>query len=129
MINLNISDNQAKIIQEALNLYFRILMGQFHEIEYFLRKEMVEPNISEEIIGDAIRQIKEEYFPELSEYGYYSIDSYQIPEKARIAVDIHDSIRHILTWKNKPEGGITVDFDKPYGFSRTEKLPEVSLND
>jgi hypothetical protein len=52
--------------------------------------------------------------------AYHGIFSDKIPDEARVAWDLHQVIRHRLSWDDQPEGGITVNFDTPMKYGKEE---------
>jgi len=125
-IKLTITDKQAFHIMMALNLYSRINLGQLETIQ-----EAIGPNRPEKYkipwVGTYIKQIEELKklnFPELQPNESYGISQKEAPEVCREMIDIHDTIRHFLAWKENPEGGYTVNFNKPKNYSKDD-LPLI----
>lgn len=109
---LELTEEQLEIISKACELYGRIQMGQLRVIaEHFF-------HIPNERL-DFLRQLLTRAEPYASGLGggYHSISSDSIPDSARVAMDIHQVVRHHLSWKKNPAGGSTVNFDKPMQFS------------
>lgn len=85
------------------------------EVQFILKRYK---HFDYEPVRDALDKVKALIFPELAPGEHHK----ERPEDALIAHDIHDVIRHQLAWDRNPEGGFTVDFDKPYQESK-EALP------
>lgn len=122
MYILKITEDQAKIISKALDLYSRIFMGQFKEILDFQFGWKMELE-DHEWCRKALQTVKR-VATGLENNAYYGIFSEKISNKARAAYDIHQVIRNKLAWDNNPNGGITVNFDKPINTSAMP-LPDI----
>ena len=118
---LEVNEKRAELIRNALELYIRIRIGQWHETaevcmrtdselsgeDYYERKEQMRP-----LLGEA-RAI---WFPELGKdlSGNYGVSKFA---DTRIAYDVFQVLRHRMSWVLHPEGSWTVDFDRPAQFS------------
>ncbi len=126
---LHLTEKQARVIINALDLYSRIGMGQLKEVAYVLRHNPIPASASEaENRSSILIDIKDE-LDVLSKLwmngsGYHSINSSKISDVFRIAWDIQQVIRHRLAWDRNPKGEITVDFDTPLVTS-DEVLPKI----
>lgn len=124
---LQLTENQARIISEALDLFSRIGMGQLKEVVSVLRQNPL-PNSNLEERINFLSEIRNK-LDILAKYwmkgpGYHGITSKLISDKFRIAWDIQQVIRHRLAWDRKSEGGFTIDFDDPMVTSE-EPLPKI----
>ena len=118
LYEVKLSRWQMSVILDALETYERIGMGQFD----IALKSSPSP-ISLRCInfndhqraefGVIIDRLKEITFPELPKDASFSITAKDIPENCRVAYDMQQVFRHQLAWDVHPEGGITVEFDKP----------------
>ena len=124
-VTVELTEEQARVVANALDLYARIWTGQIEEPFSQLRLSGRFPTPDREVTDSALRILKKAFFPELSYYASYGILSPEAGENAHIAWDIYQAIRYKLAWKKYPEGGHTVDFHKPMKASTTQKLPEV----
>ena len=119
---VELSENQLLAIVEATDFQSRIMAGQLDDI---LHKGI---NISKEVNRDKVRgllaELKIELFPELKSNESYGIFSNHIAEKAKTLYDIHQSLRYVQAWSDKPEGGIQTWFSPPMKTSQ-EDLPKV----
>jgi hypothetical protein len=122
---IEINEEQAKIIINALDFYSRIGIGQFIEIvlafswwqcdeQWFNHRNEVE-----RLIYDA--QFNLTGMPFNASYGIFSPE---VHENAKIAWDIQQVIRYRLAWDRNPKGGMTVDFDDPMR-SSTKDFPII----
>ena len=126
-LSIELNQKQARIIQEALDLYSRLQMGQIKEIDMFFRiRKMKGCEYDHEVAVGTLEQLKRIYFPELSRNGYYGIFGDGTPEEAKIAWDLIQSIRYTVAWKLHPEGGMTTDFGEPIRSSQ-ENLPIITI--
>lgn len=125
---LTLNETQLNVLQHALDLYFRLGMGQVKEAT----DRMIPPlkdtgewcnrrDATEAVLIEARRMA----MPELaSDNSYYSIHSQEIDESNRVACDIHDVVRHRLAWDRFPKGNFGVAWDTPAHKSR-EPLPTI----
>jgi hypothetical protein len=131
---LHLTEKQARVIVNALDLYSRIGMGQLKEVAYVLRAQNIGAKTDAEIQehSDQINIIRDR-LEALSRYwmngpGYHSIASQKISDVFRVAWDIQQVVRHRLAWDRNPKGDITVDFDNALKTSK-EPLPQIESKD
>lgn len=126
-ISLEINQNQARVIQDALELYSRLQMGQLKEIDLFFRmrsKEKIDAN--GHVVVNLLNILKKVYFPGLEPNAYHGIFGDKTPEEAKIAWDLIQNMRYTISWKIHPEGGMGVNFDPPMQ-SSNEEFPKVKI--
>ena len=115
--NIKANEAQLEILQNALNLYFRVGMGQFNTIlehpDYFLKNNPTVDHHLNEL---------QKCLTGLPHSGSHGIHSPKIHESNRIACEIHDVIRHHLSWEKNPEGGTSVVFNPPRKVSNEELI-------
>jgi len=129
---IELSDQQAIVIQNALNLYFRIMMGQWGELGMMARFDMFARED-----GTKFPMSMYEPFDKLLEavvavaFGFrpgqsWGILNSEIPDVARVACDIHDVIRH-QRWVDEggDEHGYSVASWEPRRLSEHEELPII----
>lgn len=123
----NLKDFQARVLVSALDFFTRIGIGQIEEISHGIYVfGWNYPNEWMEQFNE-VREILDEIkfnligMPPNASYG---IHSPEIPDEIRMAYDIQQVIRHRLAWDQEPNGGITIDFDKPMQCS-TVALPTI----
>ena len=128
---IELTEKQTQIIQEALNLYFRLHLGQWQELAnmvrtgwYFRHKNGKETSMplwgAVEKLIDTLIWIVFGFRPGES----WGIRNKNVPDSARIACDIHDVIRHQLWYDRTTGQGHGVDSDEPYSISG-DPLPTI----
>ena len=102
-------------INNALDLYARILCGQYDELLYFYG---IRQGYSEEILQlkTYIISLRRICIPELicdltESLGIWNPKT---PQNAIEAYDIHQILRYQMAYHYNPEGGNTVNFNWPY---------------
>lgn len=126
-IQIEVSEKQAQIILEALDLYSRLGMGQMEEVDN-LRSLLSRANIDDRRERrELLEKLKKLYFPELSRNEYYGIFGDKTPEESKIAYDLIQVLRNKIAYHKHPEGGMTVDFGTPLKSSKTEELCECNI--
>jgi hypothetical protein len=134
MITIRVNERQSQVIMDALDLYQRILMGQFQEIDSLFTSSTKNTFREDRARKDALKchldLARKQIYPELDAGAYYSIlDIAHTPDVARIAYDIRAQMDYVISWHRHPDGGITVNFDKPYHSIPTIPLPVVEVED
>lgn len=119
---LTMTRMQVAVLQEALDMYFRVGMGQLRDVlghlvpptlevdEYCRRRDNAEW---------ALRALRAAAMPDLPPNGSYSISSREISDSNRVAADLYDVVRHHFTKDLWVVGG-----NEPYCFS-TEPLAQM----
>lgn len=122
-IKLTLNEEQARVIINALDLYTRINIGQIRAISdvFLFRRKWNWDEFHFYANG-----LKKTLFPDLQENESYGVHSSKVNESARIAWDIHQVLRHDISWFLNPNGGMTVNFDKPLKTS-WHAFPEVEI--
>lgn len=113
---LTINDEQAGVLMEALDMYFRVGMGQLREVGGHLvpfKLPSEEYRSRRDAVDEALRQVRALAMPELHRNSDHGIASDAIDDSNRVACDLYDVIRHHVSWERDPTGGWTVNFDKP----------------
>ena len=141
--NLQCDEEQLKIITKSLDLFSRILIGQFDEVALVFRDE----NINNDNFDFCkINNLSNEFRKLKEDIGLYSNSNYGIhndkfvSDSARKAYDILQVIRYKLAWDKvnkdpkKDERDFKtmfgVSFDEPYKSSNDDKfkLPILENN-
>lgn len=144
-MQIEINDEQAYVIVEALDLFSRVLIGQSEEVGSVMNKYSVNM-LDSEVLGavgkqytqhkpdkqaydahhdftDAIRGLKHSLLG-IHTNGSYGIHSVVVHDNARVAYDVQQVLRNHLAWKRHKKGSfggtMGVSFDKPF---QTSKLP------
>jgi hypothetical protein len=112
---------QATIVEMATEIYSRIHMGQLDCIAC--------PNLVDDCtnmckLSNALRDL-EPLVTGLGKNLYYGIESRKVSERAKIAWDLYQVVRHRMAWDMHPKGGLGVCYDEPYQVAK-EKLPTMS---
>lgn len=123
-VTLTLSEEQAYTLWEALETYNRLLMGQFSAVADLFPDR----DFDRKVAAAALLKARQTVMPELDPRGYHGIESRDVRDPARIAFDVEQALRHALSWHRYPEGGITVNFDKPY-WTSLEPRPRVEIRD
>lgn len=126
---IEVSEEQAQLIQQALDLYMRVRIGQIEVVvepwRFAMRGDGQEQTaehlrIAERLVGEA-KMMLTGFSPSAS----FGIGSPGVPDSAKVAQDISQTIRHRLAWDRKPEGGHSVDFHEPMKWG-SQALPTVT---
>lgn len=123
-VTLTLSEEQAYTLWEALETYNRLLVGQFSAVADLFPDR----DFGRKVAATALLEARQTVMPELDPRGYHGIESRDVRDQARIAFDVEQVLRHALSWHRYPEGGITVNFDKPY-WTSPEPRPRVEIQD
>lgn len=120
---LEINQNQAAVLQKALELYSRLLGGQIYELRNLFADRWKTLNYNE--IESLLEQLKRQIFPELESNAYYGVGNKVYPEST-VAWDVMQVIRHRLAWdcleregKEKPDF-YGVQYKEPMKFGEEE---------
>lgn len=112
---------QAAIVEQAAEIYARIHMGQ---LDCIACASLVDDCSNMSKLSNALRDLQP-LATGLGKNMYFGIESKRVPERARMAWDIYQVVRHRLAWDMYPKGGTGVCFDEPYQVAK-EKLPGMS---
>lgn len=110
---LKLTENQCRVVQSALDLYYRIGMGQIDEIRHFaVSAPGFKPNLNE--VDESLAVLKMALLGWKHLGTAHSIRSTELPDEMRVACDIHDVIRQRLAFDGLKPGdkpGFGVAFD------------------
>lgn len=116
-MKINLTDEQARVLMDALDLYTRVHLGQFEAVA----DVALEYNISTDEDCDCsnFHSLRNE----INHYKWvwcgfnpnsgFGIHSKRVAEHGKMCYDMKQVIRYHLAWKHHPEGGSTVNFDTP----------------
>lgn len=129
-MHFTFTTDEAGCIENALDLYPRIWLGQYDHIESDMRwqkdcTELDNAGTATQVNFMCIRSI---LLPELQRYGYNGSHGIYSPTRdfrAGAAYDIIQEMRFKIAWFEHPEGGNTVNFNTPL---RSEDDPYPSIN-
>ena len=142
-MNVTVTMNReyAGILMRACEFYSRVMCGQYDEISFDVAdlqllkiyEEQGKVALHEAFHGiidrrnkaeDVLREARAMQFPELYPNAHYGLGYTKTTD---MAFSIYACVRHALAWHEHPEGGITVNFNKPrdmgYG------LPKVMIEE
>ncbi len=119
-VTLTLNEKQLAVMMGALDLYSRVGWGQLR----FLDDVYADRDYDRDAVREHLDAIKEIVFPDLE-----GADVRQPrPKRTQVSWDIYQVIRHAYAWHRHPEGGITVNFDKPM-LTSGEPLPEIQISE
>lgn len=106
MVTIEVTEQQAHLIKEALDLYVRLNLGQFDKIKDIptIHKHIWENHRDDyhDIGNDELLKARNILFDmDYGLNGSYGINSDKVDDFARLAQDIIEVIRHEF-WKNNP---------------------------
>lgn len=118
MNELEFTENEIRIVLNALDFYSRIWIGQYDHILWDLRwyRNCSQLDALEDVLRRKFWDIRNIVLPGLRQYtlnGSYGIFSPDRDVKAAIAYDMQQEFRYRRAWFLNPEGGYTVDFGSP----------------
>lgn len=96
-ISLIMNIDQAKVLRDACELLARIRIGQIEQVAYTMMD------------ADMSLMKHKEFLRKLTKQKSIGDD-----EKADIAWDLYQVIRHTIAWHENPSGGISVIYDPPF---------------
>jgi hypothetical protein len=131
-ITINCNEKRANIILQSLDIFSRILMGQFTEIEQLFRFNNFE-TCSDDLykktdeINKLLIQVRDIIYPDLKGYGNgsFGIFNPKCPQESKIAYDIYQILERALYNFNKEN---KKDFH-PHKCHRCEFSPLKSGNE
>ena len=115
MIKINLTENQLRVIREALDSFTRAKLGQFMYSLDHLVKTPKGARISYSDLRDAEELLKSIIFPELERNQNYGLLQEEVSDDARISYDIFKVIDIFLRRSDN-------EFCKT---SKTEELPKI----
>lgn len=110
---LEMTDEQAAIAAAAFEFYTRMRLGQFRELVKLVVPYSDEDWLTKTTDGeDALLEARKILLPDLAPHWGHSYGVYNFPETLD-AWQLCQAVRSCRAWQKHPEGGLTVDFDKP----------------
>lgn len=121
---MEMTEEQAHLVIRALDFFSRMRMGQWGELARLTpppsNGNIADYQAARDTVEDLLLQARDIVMPELkimhSLHGSYSVFSFN---DALAAWNVLRAIRSCIAWHNHPEGGVTVDFDRPSGDAPT----------
>ena len=123
---VELTREQAYAVMNATELLARLEIGQFEEITWKMidRFEGKDKDGNITTFDGRSRDLANAYLKSAclaifgaNEYGWPNVGEKSITHERCWAV--YETIRHALAWHDHPEGGYTVDFQKPLGYGET----------
>lgn len=133
-VTLELSNEQAAVIESALELYSRLHLGQFWIIQEIIFPEQ----FGYEKRDKLQKACRELYMPELQDNNCnHGIGSKAVNDSARTAWVVQKTLRYCRSWAGikkhpkdgrdwSPEGQMGVNFDEPDTLMYSEKPPVCS---
>lgn len=112
---LDLSEDQAKQVSKALELYARLKIGQWRELSD-LCLDLADKDFCKkrDALESRLLDARKIAYPELCGSGHsYGIGKFA---DADSAWEIHEVLRNKIAWTEHPEGGAGVAFSPPYSF-------------
>lgn len=130
---LELNETHLNVLKRACEFYSRVLLGQFDEIAF----ETMLHNIKQhdfcerrERMEQLLHEARQCAFPELKSRGHSHGIGYD--RTADIAWNIYQAVRYTEAMHAHPEGGTTVDYNRPMDFGGVGlpicKVKEEKLN-
>ncbi len=128
--NLAVSERQAQLVENAMDLYARLLLGDTGVIEvlasagYIRHKQHGRNHDLDAIVRvcDELRKVTTGH-EEGESFGLFNA---KVHDSARVAWDVAKVVRHRLAWDRNPAGGAGERFDSPCQTSLVEPLCKIS---
>ena len=116
---LHMDAETAQVVLRACEFYCRIRLGQFQEVRYITVAPLGEndPTFGERIekCSEALDFARKAAYPELNGPGHsYGVGHFR---DADTAWNTYQVLRYVKAWHEHPEGGDTVNFNKPLRYS------------
>lgn len=133
-VTIELTEKQAGVIMQALELYSRLKMGQFETItdSFFMDtfdKELKRPVFDQDMARAYLMQSRAVIFTDLQHGAYIGIS--HTGESSKISWDIYQQLRHDLCVYTNPKPSIDQrgrSYDKPHALSK-QPLPRVVITD
>lgn len=124
---LTLTTEQLLTVSKACEFYSRVMMGQFREIAFETMMQSIKHDdfcTRRDMMEDLLIQARQFAFPDLMGPGHsYGIGHNKSADRAWNA---YQALRYARAWHEHPEGGITVDFNKPYP-AGGESIPDCRV--
>ena len=131
-IIVELTREQAQAVMDATELLARLEIGQFDEVSWKLLHHFEGKDRDGKRTFDGhSRDLADAYlkcacFATFGvKNGWPDIGDKTIQHKR--CWTVYSAIRHALAWHDHPEGGITVNFNKPMGYG--EPIPNVEIKE
>lgn len=136
VVEMSLSD--AAVLQEALDFYQRIGMGQFEEIKHLFSVRTPTAQVGTatpepwDFDPDTVHALswalaRALMGPHARHGASFGIRSRYISNAFRVAYDIQQVVRSAVARHRHPEGGWTVDFDRFHKTSESDSTPPKAV--
>lgn len=117
---LEMNEQQAKILQVALEFYARVRNGQWSEIPRICL-DIKDKNWHEKMEDSTLflEGARKTVYPDLMKSMAHSYGVGKFPD-ADMAWELYTTVRHCMAWAKNPDGGCTVDYDPPISMRGNE---------
>lgn len=132
-VQVTMTIEQARVMMHAMDFFTRIMMGQFEQLKYefcFFGEEAEKferRKEDREKLDIHLKWLKRFIYPQLSDNASWGITGDPCPENATMVYDIYKAMDYEISWHEHPNGGITVNFDKPMHWYKNQPLPDVRV--
>lgn len=134
IVIMKLTAEQAYTIEDALELYSRINMGQFDQVEYMLQMDtfdqaMKRPKYDRELAKQYLESARRTIFTSEVNGAYTGIQ--MTSERSKISWDIYQQLRHDIShfkYPYEPLESRGRSFDRPFITSK-EPLPEITITE
>ena len=126
---LEMTREQAEAVMRATELLARLHIGQFNEITWEFMDRLIKDGHT---FDDYRRDRADELLDHLAR-TLFGVNKYGRPDVGEKDImhhrcwTVYATLRHALAWHDHPEGGITVNFDKPLAYG--EPMPHAEVRD
>jgi len=127
-----LNEKQIRVINEALELFSRLLMGQVEYTKDIFMSKMYKEDLDSQEITKTLNEVKRAIFPDMHLNASHGMGGSETDPRAQIAWDIQQVFRHRLVWDiagNPPTRNwkqmMGVQYDEPLSFG-TEPLCTIT---
>lgn len=125
---LTFTEDHLHALLMATEFHERIAMGQFREVLEVVDPGFKLPHENREMAEQMLTIARRYLMPALAtDNSYWGIRSREVRDENRVMYDILQVVRHRLAWDRHPEGGMTINFDRPWRSSEKLDLIEIEL--
>lgn len=129
-IIVELTRNQANAVMNATELLARLEIGQFEEITWSLLDHFRGTDKNGNPTFDSKSRDLANAYLKCACLATFGVKN-GLPDIGDKSIQfercwaVYSTIRYALAWNDHPEGGYTVNFDKPLGYG--EKMPECRI--
>jgi len=127
---LEMNEEQARTVIAALDFWMRMRIGQWGELAELCLQweaETVDESLDKrDALNEKLFEARKIVMPELPKNASWGVYKFEETERA---FNVLKAVRSAIAWHKKPNGGITVDFDRPRAINVTEEMPKCEVVD